>query len=606
MTEPGPQPSSRRLGQLEEELTRRRRAEEALRQSGERLRLLIEQTRDVVYRYNMQPRGFEYISPTVTDITGYPASAFYDDPDLVLDIVHADDRALLAEYLEAGDFTRPLALRVLRRDGSVVWLEQRGVPSYDTRGELVAIEGLARDVSNYRGLLEGLEHRSLSFEERERLVSAFHRIGSETIASLDLDHVLDTLAEQVVRAGIFRSLMIALVDHQAATVRVARNYLSFEGRYEDGIGRVRPGAEMTPSPTVARRDGERIVFSDQKIIGTTYDLDDSNITPSVARSGQLTVIDGGDDRFDPRFETHDQAWRDACVSYFIPVRREGRVLAVLATGSTRAEKQEILRRIEVMEPLLEQAAVALDHAFIHARVRSDARELHDLNERLRDEVSRRMRVEETLREFSTRTVHLAEEERRRVARELHDGVNQLLCVVGFGLDAAVREAAGNGNGGGELEHAREVLNQSIQEVRRISQDLRPGVLDDLGLAAAVRSLCGEFSKRTGIAATHDLAGLQPDSVPSEIAITVYRLLQESLYHLERQEDTGSVDIRLTTAVEGLVTELTDSGRAGLSDDESLQNMRERAGLLGGQLSLESMGDGGSRLRLVFPLPRPTP
>ncbi len=593
--------SADRLAQLESDLARARHTEEESRQSGERFRLLIEHGHEFVFRYGFHPRGFEYVSPGVADLCGYSASEFYANPDLVLDIVHPHDRAVLQEYIDESDYSRPLALRCRRPDGEIVWVEQRALPSYGPQGELVALEGIVRDVSNYRHLLEGSERPSVSVEERRHLLQALHQIGTETLESLELDHVLDTLAHQVVRAGILRSLMVALVDHQNHVVRVARNYLSFDGSYEEGIGHVRPGAQITPSPTVAHREGERLVFSDQRIIGTTYDLDDDNITPTVARTGEFTVIDGPDERFDERFEHKDKKLRSGSVSYFIPVQREGRVLAVLATGSQIEDREETLGRIEAMAPLLEQAAVALDHALTHGRVRDQARELHDLNGRLREEVSRRLQAEETLRDFSQRTVGLAEEERRRVARELHDGVNQLLCAVGFGLEAAGLEVGDQAQA--SLDQTRELLDRTIREVRRISQDLRPGVLDDLGLAPAIRSLCDGFAQRTGLTVTHSLEQV-PKQIPPEIAITVYRMLQEALHYRERLEEPGGITILIRTDESGaMVSELADEGdlHRAISVD-ALQYMRERAGLLGGTVAIESPAEGGTRLSIHLPWP----
>jgi PAS domain S-box-containing protein len=588
-----------RLARLEDELTRHRHTEEALRQSGERFRLLIEHGREYVFHYDFAVQRVEYVSPGIVDLCGYTAAEFYDNPHLILDIVHADDRALLQNYIDAGDYSRPLALRCLRRDGSVLWVEQRSMPSYDIGGKLVGLEGIVRDASNYRHLLEDPEHGTASVTERERMLTALRRIGSATLESLDLDHVLDTLAQQVVHAGILRSLMVALVDHRNHVVRVARNYLSFEGSYEEGIGRVRPGAEITPSPTVARREGGRLVFSDQRIIGTTYDLDDENITPTVARTGELTVIDGDDKRFDERFERHDEV-RARTVSYFIPIQREGRVLAVLATGSSQADRAETLRHIEAMQPLLEQAAVALDHATVHGRVRDNARELHALNGRLRHEISRRLQAEEALREFSHRTVHLAEEERRRVARELHDGVNQFLCAVGFRLDAAALEAEEGGRL--NLDHTRELLDRTIHEVRRISQDLRPGVLDDLGLAAAVRSLCEGFTQRTELAVTHDLDGI-PEQLPAEVAITVYRLLQEALNHWTCTEKSAGIHVHLhETPAKIVICEVDDGTIPDAVPVEVVQHLGERADLLQGSVTVESTAAGGTLLIIQLPSP----
>jgi PAS domain S-box-containing protein len=569
------------LTRIQGELGQHRRLEEELRQREERLRLLIEQGRDLVFRYAFHPPRFEYISPGVADLCGYTAAEFYDNPDLIFDIIHADDRVLLQQYIAAGDYSRTVALRCLRRDGEVIWVEQRALPSYDAGGELVALEGILRDVSRYRYLLDDREPRSVSVQERERMLTALRRIGSETLQSPDLDHVIDTLARQVVHAGILRSLMVAIVDHQNHVIRVARNYLSFDGHYEKGIGRVRPGAQITPSPTVARREGERLVFSDQRIIGTTYDLDDDNITPTVARTGEFTVIVGADERFDERFEHKDEESRADRVSYFIPLKRDGRVLAVLATGSTTADREETLRRIEAMEPLLEQAAVALDHAQVHGRVRDHAREVHALNGRLRAEVSRRLRAEETLRSFSQRTVHLAEEERRRVARELHDGVSQLLCAVGFSIEASQREAGDQAG----LDHTRELLDRTLSEVLRISQDLRPDVLDDLGLAPAVRSLCDGCERRTGLTVAHDLERV-PGELPSEVEITVYRLLQETLHHWERGRKTDGLHIQIRAQDDGaILSEVVGAGdlRDAITT-ETLQHWHERAGLIGGSVA----------------------
>lgn len=592
-----------RLVRLEVELARHRRSEEEARQSGERFRLLIEHAREYVFCYACQPQRLEYISPGIADLCGYSAAEFCDNPHLILDIVHSEDRLLLQHYIKSGDYSKLLTLRCLHRNGSVVWVEQRSLPSYGRHGELVALEGIIRDVSGYPQA--DLEQRAGDMAEREPMLMALRRIGSATLESLDLDHVLDTLAQQVVHAGIFRSLMVALVDHRNHVVRVARNYLSFDGSYEEGIGHVRPGAEITPSPTVARRQGGRLVFSDQRIIGTTYDLEDDNITPTVARTGELTVIDGADERFDERFEHDDDNIRARTVSYFIPIQREDRVLAVLATGSSLADRAETLRRIEAMKPLLEQAAIALDHATVHGRVRDHARELHALNGRLRHEISLRMQAESTLRDFSQRTVHLAEEERRRVARELHDGVNQFLCAVGFRLEAAAREA---GEGVQlNLDPTRELLDRTIHEVRRISQDLRPGVLDDLGLAPAVRSLCEGFAARTGLDVTHELGGI-PEDLPAELAITIYRLLQEILNHWSQAEEPAGIHVHIyqDPAKAVICSVVDDSITRESIPTELVKHLSERAGLLRGLVAVEASAAGGTQLIFQLPFPQVLP
>ena len=197
-----------------------------------------------------------------------------------------------------------------------------------------ALEALAEKIAELSEIDEILE-------EKERLMAAFERIGQAVLASLDLEQMLDALAEQIVEIGIFRSLMIALVDEQTHSVEVVRN--------------------------LARLDDDSIVRNRHSVIGIRYDLDDANITAEIARTGEMQIVLGWDDRYDKRFDRPED--HGGQVAYFIPVKQGDRVLAVLATGSRIEEKEETLRRIEVMHPLLNEVAIALEHARLYRALR---------------------------------------------------------------------------------------------------------------------------------------------------------------------------------------------------------------------------------------------
>ena len=132
-----------------ENITARKLAEDARQQSDAQYRRLAENAQDLIYRYQFLPeRGFTYVSPSATALMGYTPEEHYADPDLGFKLVHPDDRPLL-EMVARGEiaFEQPLTLRWVRRDGSVIWTEQRSTPVFDQAGRLVAIEGIARDVS---------------------------------------------------------------------------------------------------------------------------------------------------------------------------------------------------------------------------------------------------------------------------------------------------------------------------------------------------------------------------------------------------------------------------------------------------------------------------
>jgi PAS domain S-box-containing protein len=202
-----------------------------------------------------------------------------------------------------------------------------------------------------------VEQRNRELEEKERLLSAYHQIGQTTLSSLDLEQILDSLATSLIEAGIFESIMIALVDEEKQQIEVVRNII---WKREDGVR------------TIAISGGP---------VGVRYDLSDDNITPRTARTGEMAVIEEYDERFDSRFT--DKESRQGKVAYFIPIKREDRVLAVLATGSMRAEKEALLHRVEVMQPLLEQAAIALSHAQLYADVQRETAERQHAEEELR-------------------------------------------------------------------------------------------------------------------------------------------------------------------------------------------------------------------------------
>lgn len=166
------------------DVSRQRRGEEALRRSEERHRLLAEQAQDVIFRYRLLPTpGFEYVSAAMTRLLGYRSEEFYVDDQLIFRVAHEADRALLERALTV-DGPRTFEIRLRHRDGAIRWFEQSVSPVSDGQGLVVALEGIARDVTDRRAADE--ERRLLLIEverqtERGRIAGDLH---DETIQSI--------------------------------------------------------------------------------------------------------------------------------------------------------------------------------------------------------------------------------------------------------------------------------------------------------------------------------------------------------------------------------------------------------------------------------------
>ena len=206
-----------------------------------------------------------------------------------------------------------------------------------------------------------------------------------------------------------------------------------------------------------------------------------------------------------------------------------------------------------------------------------------------------------LKELTQRVFDAQEEERGRVARELHDGISQILVGIRFALDSARRRLAqGDKRAEQSLDKGIDTLGNAISEVRRISRDLRPGVLDDLGLGPALKALTDDFAERTGIDTGFTTVVFR-NRLDQDAKIALYRIAQEALTNIERHAQASVVTIDLRGHKNGATLRITDNGvgidgRTGTSTGTGLglRNMEERVAQLQGSLRiLAAKGKTGS-------------
>jgi two-component system, NarL family, sensor histidine kinase UhpB len=216
------------------------------------------------------------------------------------------------------------------------------------------------------------------------------------------------------------------------------------------------------------------------------------------------------------------------------------------------------------------------------------------------------RLEAERQESGKRVLHAQEAERLRIARGLHDEVGQVLTGVLLQLDSLA--GADDARRRDDLEETKQAVRQALEEVRRIAQELRPEMLEHLGLVSALTELSRKFADQSGIHVEQRFADeLPPLSDAAEIA--VYRVAQESLTNVARHAAAARVEIALQAGADSVVLRVVDDGR-GLPEtaphangQAGLRGMRERALLVGGALAIKRGREGGVEVRLEVPAGR---
>jgi two-component system sensor histidine kinase UhpB len=215
------------------------------------------------------------------------------------------------------------------------------------------------------------------------------------------------------------------------------------------------------------------------------------------------------------------------------------------------------------------------------------------------------RLERERQESGQRVLAAQEAERLGIARDLHDEVGQVLTGVLLQLNSIAEVAPEHRL---ELDEARAAVRRALDEVRRISSELRPEMLEDLGLVSALTELSNSFARISGVRVVREFGPDVPRLAP-EVELAVYRIAQESLTNIARHAHATQVRIVLERAPDSIVFGVIDDGR-GFRDAPvehgGLRSMRERALLIDAALAINAARGGGVEVRLEVPAPNVVP
>ena len=226
------------------------------------------------------------------------------------------------------------------------------------------------------------------------------------------------------------------------------------------------------------------------------------------------------------------------------------------------------------------------------------------------DITEKRGTEESLRQLSAYLMRVQDEERRRIARELHDSTGQKLVALKMGLEAAAAQAGQKSGRQGDLAEPVKLANEALQEIRNLAQLLHPPVLDEAGLVSATQWMVDGFSNRSGIKVKLDVSP-QLGRLPQNLEIALFRIIQESLSNVHKHSQAKKATIELKSDADKVTLQISDDGRgmpqevlAPSSEEKTplgvgILGMRERLSQLGGTLEISS-GKKGTRIKAVVP------
>ena len=326
--------------------------------------------------------------------------------------------------------------------------------------------------------------------------------------------------------------------------------------------------------------------------------------------------DEGRARFASRIRLGQSGERPNEATEYLVRARGGRLIWALLNVTFRWKDDKIVGATVVAHDITDrkQAEEALKRAHneLETRVQERTSELSEAVQRLRAENIQRKRLEDILREsenqvrfFASQCLTAQETERKRIAGELHDSIAASLSAMKFRIERVADEMR-QGNGGPEsLQDLTSMVSAINNDVRRIMADLRPSILDDLGIIAAMNWFCREYEKTYSHFSVEKQFGMSEDDVPDFLKTPIFRISQEAMNNITKHSQASHVNLSLRKENNRILLTVQDDGKGFdpeiVKKGMGLSTMRERAQLSGGSFELESTIGKGTIVRVSWPL-----
>lgn len=408
---------------------------------------------------------------------------------------------------------------------------------------------------------EGRSQGVLLEELRRRLIemAGLNKLTQRITGVLSFEQVVQSVLEETMRCAD-PDLVLLFSRH--------RNRLTLEGvRRKKGI----VGHEETP----VHRVGECLCGAAVRLAKPVYSV-------NIHRDRRCTW---------------DECKRAGVRSFAaLPLICGTRILGILGLASCKTSRY-FARQSGFLETLANSVAIAMRNAELYDTLRKKSTELET--------------SERALRDLGGRLINAQEEERRRVARELHDDLNQRVSLLAIELELLARSLKPGAETAGRLRNLVDLSKKLSSDVHRLSRQLHPSVLEQLGLADAITALCRELGEAQGIDVAYT-RGKLPRRIAPEVALCIYRIAQESLWNIAKHSGAQAATVQLCGSRAEIELTVTDTG-AGFDPKEAerrrglgLVSMQERLNLLGGRLTIDAAPGRGTRIHAHVPLKKAAP
>jgi PAS domain S-box-containing protein len=544
------------------DITERKRWEEALRETEFKYRMVADNTYD--WEFWIGPDGrFIYSSPSCERITGYQASDFQRDQELLSRIVHPADRERFLLFQESEEKClepRSMVFRLRHVDGTERWIEHLCHPVWDNDKQFLGIRGSNRDITKRKRAQEELRNYK---DNLEKLIQE---------RTNELLRTNEVLKREIVERKLIRDALQATDEQLAAIIEFLPDATFVVDRRKRVIAWNRAIEQMTG---VKKED----------ILGKS---DYAYSLPFYGERRPMLIDLAMDDgpELELNYDYIERRGNTVCGETHVSLTYEGRKAYLWVAASLLFDRQgKLLGAIESIRDITERKAAG--DALLNS--------------------------EKQLRKLSSQLLKAQEEERKRIARDLHDSIGQSLAALKFNVES-VRYAALRGENEFALKSLGDLvpkIQQVIEEARRIYMGLRPSVLDDLGVIATIRWCCREFQKTYPETHIETHIGIEEDEISDALKIVIFRIIQEALNNISKHSRAKAASLSLRRTPTALELSVEDDGvgfdpnNSRVSDEHSrgmgINGMRERAELSGGVFSLTSELGKGTILRTTWPL-----